>query len=229
VKHYSQSFNNNSASKIASGVQISVLSKANGIVPGTYFGDIYKVTQTFNITQSSGRTVVDVWPRNSSSTLYGAQPVVDVENCKLVSFNQTTAVMEGFIFDIQTNSLGQGVYRWLPSTGLNGQGTMALTVYSDDPLANSINKLTFDANSARVVPNPSNGNFYLMFNQKTSENLNIEIKDVNGKVIYFRHLGFISNGQHEIIVDDAELKEGIYICNIFSKNGSLTKKVVVVK
>jgi hypothetical protein len=79
------------------------------------------------------------------------------------------------------------------------------------------------------VPNPSNGNFYLMFNQKTSENLNIEIKDVNGKVIYFRHLGFISNGQHEIIVDDAELKEGIYICNIFSKNGSLTKKVVVVK
>lgn len=229
VRHYSQNFNNNTATKIASGVRINVSVWANGIAAGNYIGDVYRVTRTFNITPPSGRTILDVWSRNSSSTLYGNQPVIAEENCRVVSWNQTSATMEGYIFDIQTNIIGQGIFKWLPSQGLNGSGTMALTVYSDDPVATSVNDLPFDSDLARVIPNPSDGNFSLLFNLKSTEDLTIEVLDLTGKVIQTRSLGKTFAGHQNLSIDASQLNSGFYFCKLSTPKGSFTKKISIVR
>ena len=164
VKHYSQKFDNSSAAPIASNTQIDLLEGYNGIAAGVYWADIYEVEQNFDITQPSGRTIIDVWKRNSSSTLVANEnPLIPETNCIVSSWNSTSAKMKGYIYLIRTNMFGQTLNKWIPNHGLAGQGIMALTVYSEDPLANSIETLPIDNKLVRIVPNPSNGKFTLMF------------------------------------------------------------------
>jgi hypothetical protein len=137
--------------------------------------------------------------------------------------------MEGYIFDIQTNIIGQGIFKWLPSQGLNGGGNMALTVYSEDPVATSVTDLPFDSELARVVPNPSDGNFSLLFNLKSTEDLTIEILDLSGKVIQTNNLGKAFAGHQNISIDASQLNSGFYFCKLSTSKGSFTKKISIVK
>lgn len=229
VRHYTQNFNNSSATLVGTNVQITVVQGGNGVAAGTYFGDVYEVTQNFNITQPTGRTIIDVWKRNSSSTLYGNLPLITEANCEVISWDQNTAVMRGYIFDIKTNILGQAVNRWLPSHGLSGTGTMALTVYSEDPLATNVVKIPIDQNFARVVPNPSNGNVSLMFTLLKPTNLGVQITDLTGKVVFSRAMSWETDGHKNIDLDLQNLKSGIYFCNIQTDEGVISKKISIVR
>jgi len=229
VRHYSQTFNNNSGTKIGSNVQITVAVGANGVAAGTYFGDVYEITQTYNITQPSGRTILDVWKRNSSSTLWGNQPVVSEVNSNVTTWSQTSATMRGYIFEIKTNVIGQSINKWLPSNGLNGTGRMSLTVYSEDPLATGVKDMAIDKNFARVVPNPSNGNFTLMFTLLHSTNLGIEVTDITGKIVYSQAMKQAYDGHQEIELNLQNLNAGMYICNIRTTEGTVTQKISIVK
>ncbi len=229
VRHYTQTFNNSSATKIGSNTQIQVVQGANGIAAGTYIGDVYEITHTFNISQPSGRTILDVWKRNSSSTLYANQPVIAEVNSIVSSWDQTTATMKGYIFDIKTNIIGQSVNRWLPSHGLSGTGRMSLTVYSEDPLASGISMIPIDNNFTRVVPNPSNGNPTIMFTLSKTTELGIEVTDITGKVVYSQPMQKISEGHQEIELQLQNLNSGIYICNLRTNSGTVSQKISIAK
>jgi subtilisin family serine protease len=229
ARHYSQNFNNSSATLISTNVQITVVQGGNGVAAGTYFGDVYEVTQNFNISQPAGRAIIDVWKRNSSSTLYGNLPVIAEANCEVISWNQNTAVMRGYIFDIKTNILGQAVNKWLPSHGLSGTGTMALTVYSENPTATSVVKIPIDQNFARVVPNPSNGNVSLMFTLLKPTNLGVQITDLTGKIVFSKEMSWETDGHKNIDMDLQYLKSGIYFCNIQTDEGVISKKISIVR
>lgn len=229
VRHYTQTFNNNSGTKIGSNVRIVIAQGANGVAAGTYFGDVYEITQTYNITQPSGRTILDVWKRNSSSTLWGNQPVVSEANSNVTAWNQTSATMKGYIFEIKTNILGQPINRWLPSNGLSGTGRMSLTVYSEDPLASGIKTIPIDKNLARVIPNPSNGIFTIMFTLLKSTELGIEITDLTGKVVYSQPMQKTMDGHLEIELQLQNLNSGMYICNLRTSEGTVSQKISIVK
>jgi hypothetical protein len=229
VRHYTQTFNNSSAAKIGSNTQIQVVQGANGIAAGIYIGDVYEITHTFNISQPSGRTILDVWKRNSSSTLYANQPVIAEVNSIVSSWDQTTATMKGYIFHIKTNNIGQSVNRWLPSHGLNGTGRMSLTVYSEDPLASGISMIPIDNNFTRVVPNPSNGNPTIMFTLSKTTELGIEVTDITGKVVYLQPMQKISEGHQEIELQLQNLNSGIYICNLRTNSGTVSQKISIAK
>jgi len=229
VRHYTQTFNNNSGTKIGSNVQIQVAQGANGIAAGTYFGDVYEITQTYNITQPSGRTIIDVWKRNSSSTLWANQPVIPEVNSNVTTWNQTSATMKGYIFEIKTNILGQSINKWLPSNGLNGTGRMSLTVYSEDPLATGVKNIPIDKNFARIIPNPSNGIFTIMFTLLKSTELGIEVTDLTGKVVYSQPKQKTTDGHQEIELQLQNLNAGIYFCNLRTSEGTVSQKISIVK
>jgi hypothetical protein len=229
VRHYSQTFNNNSGTKIGSNVQIQVAQGANGVAAGTYFGDVYEITQTYNITQPAGRTIIDVWKRNSSSTLWGNQPVISEVNSNVTSWNQTSATMKGYIFEIKTDILGRVINKWLPSGGLNGTGRMSLTVYSENPFATGIKDIPIDKNFARVVPNPSNGNFTIMFTLLKSTDLGIEVTDLTGKVVYSQPMLKTMDGHQEIELQLQNLNAGMYSCNIRTTEGTVSQKISIIK
>lgn len=229
VRHYN-SPSSASNSYQSTNVQLVLSEPLNGLAAGTYIGDVVRVDATFNITQPTGRTIIDVWGRNSSSSLWGANnPIVPEVNCQLVSWNQTTAQMRGFYIHLKTTLSGQNVNTWFPSQ-LGTPYDMALTVYSEDPLAtSSINELPFDSDLARVVPNPSDGNFSLLFNLKSTEDLTIEVLDLSGKVIQSKNLGKTFAGHQNIEIDANQLNSGFYFCRLSTSKGSFTKKISIVK
>ncbi len=230
VRHYNQNFNNNSATKIASNVQMHLISRTNGLAAGVYFGNVYEITRTFNITQPTGRTIIDVWKRNSSSTLYGNVPIIPEANCVVSSWSQTSATMRGYIFEINMNIIGQQINTtWLPSHGLKGTGKMSLTVYSEDPLASGIKTIPIDKNFARIIPNPSNGNFIIMFTLLKSTELGVEVTDVTGKVVFSQPMLMTTDGHQEIELQLQNLSAGLYICNLHTTEGSISKKLSIVK
>jgi hypothetical protein len=229
VRHYNQTFNNNAGTKIGTNVTITVAQGENGVAAGTYFGDVYEVTSTFNITQPSGRNIIDVWKRNSSSTLYANQPVISESNCNVVSWNQTSAVMKGYIFHIKSNIMAQSINRWMPTHGLNGTGTMSLTVYSQDPLANSLDEKSIDKNLIRIIPNPSNGNFKVQFALLKNTDLHIEITDLTGKIVYSNSIQKSAFGHQEVDLKLQHLNAGLFFCNIITAEGIFSQKLSIVK
>jgi len=231
VRHYSQP-NSTTNTYQSTNVQLVLTEPTNGLVAGTYIGDVVRVDATFNITQPTGRTIIDVWGRNSSSSLWGGNnPIVPEVNCPLISWNQTSAQMRGFMFHFKTNLAGQNVNTWLPSQpGSTTSNNLALTVYSEDPLAtSSVNELPFDSDLARVIPNPSDGNFSLLFNLKSTEDLTIEVLDLSGKVIQSKNLGKTFAGHQNIEIDANQLNSGFYFCRLSTSKGSFTKKISIVK
>jgi subtilisin family serine protease len=230
VRHYLKSFNNNSSTKIGTNVQIIVGETTNGIVPGTYIGDVYEITQNFNITQPSGRIVLDVWGRNSSSTLLGPQPVSPEVNSVITSWNQTSATMKGYIYFINSDLGGNKFNRWLShnNTSLYGSGKMQLTVYSHHSTA-STNEMPINKNLVQILPNPSNGDFKIKFTLIKSTNLEIEVTDLAGKIVYSHPIGTTNYGFNEISLNLNNLNTGMYICNIQTTEGIISKKITLIK
>ncbi len=232
VKHYDQTFINSPSisNKILSNTVITLAQGTNGLGIGQYIGDVWEVTRTFNITQPAGRTIVDVWKRNSgSSTLYGSMPIIPETNCEVVLWNQTSATMSAYIYDLKTTISGAGVHQWLPSSGLNGNETMSLTVYSDNPTATDVEKILMEKDFLRVVPNPSNGSFTIMFTLPKPTQMGLEVTDLAGKIVYNSPQQKVVDGYKEILLDLQNLATGVYICNIKTSEGTISQKICIVK
>jgi hypothetical protein len=231
IRHYNSTFNNNLASKISSNISLVLNETTEGVKAGTYNGDVYEITRNFNISQPTGRTILDVWTRNSNSTLFASHPIVPEVNCSLTSWNQSTATMKGYIYYLNTNSTGQKINKWFPSsaTGLNGTGKMAITVYSDDPLSNGNQNGTPMDKLFNIAPNPSQGIFSIQFNLIKQTDLNIEITDMTGKIMYYNTFINKSIEQQELNLELSHLNQGLYVCNLRTTHGTISKKIMIIK
>jgi Secretion system C-terminal sorting domain len=70
-----------------------------------------------------------------------------------------------------------------------------------------------------ISPNPSNGDFDLMFNiQEDNQLTDIGLFDTNGKqIVNIAHQEF-GKGQHALKLDLGNLPNGIYVCKLFNNN-----------
>jgi hypothetical protein len=106
---------------------------------------------------------------------------------------------------------------------------MSLTVYSEDPLATGVKNIPIDKNFARVIPNPSNGIFTIMFTLLKSTELGIEVTDLTGKVVYSQPKQKTTDGHQEIELQLQNLNAGIYFCNLRTSEGTVSQKISIVK
>ncbi|MDI1234081.1 MAG: S8 family serine peptidase [bacterium] len=227
IRHYKQTFNSSTASLISTTYPnlFTIVKK-------------YKLTKVFNITQPSGRTILDVWKRNSSSTLYGSGSTDEV-NCEVISWNQTSATMEGYIYhSITTRTIyvnghptPHTIDKWWPITaaGLNSKEEMDLTVYSEDPLATNMNSISIKSELVRLFPNPNNGNFTIAFGLLKNTTVLIELTDACGKIVYKSAVNKEMEGHIEYNIETANLRSGLYFCNIITSEGKICKKITIIK
>ncbi len=90
----------------------------------------------------------------------------------------------------------------------------------------SLNKKK-ELNSFLLFPNPNNGNMSLLYTLITTENAEVKIFDVTGKLIYKSNINN-QNNRAEINVDG--IKEGIYYYKIENGNTTLkADKLVIIK
>ena len=228
VKHYSQIYSNkNSNTIIAKNQKIKVNYPSGNLVPGGYFGNTIEVNIDVDITQPSNRTILDVWKRNS-----GASPINLIDGGPeqtLVSWNQKTAKIKIIIYQITSNSLGQQMNEWIPSGGLLGIDKVALTVYSEDKTVTSSLEKAIEEDYVRIVPNPSNGDFRLLFSLLKDSNLSIQIIDMAGRIIHKIPVKYESEGHKEYFLDLNNLQNGIYNCSILTNEGIINKKISILR
>lgn len=230
IDHQVQYIGLNTGTKVGDNVLITLAKGGNGLSAGNYYGDVYEYSRTFKIHQPSGRTVLDVWGLNSTSNLYGPQPVVAEPNCAVISWDQNTAVMRGYFYVIKYNFLGQQINTvTFPAGGFGQQGVMSLSVYSEDPMASSILKHSVNEDKVRITPNPSNGNLTVNFALLKSTNLSLEISDMSGKIIYSNYIGQTNEGNLEFSISLTDIDSGYYICKILTNEGIIRKKIAIVK
>ncbi len=83
--------------------------------------------------------------------------------------------------------------------------------------------------SITASPNPANNSIRISFNLPKSGLTNVEISDVNSRMIHKLHTGFLESGQHIFVWDTKAIPTGVYFCKISSKNFNESVKIIVEK
>lgn len=77
-----------------------------------------------------------------------------------------------------------------------------------------------------LAPNPTKGEFYLLIDAKLTEQFNMDVTDVTGRILYNKPLDVI-NGFNSITISDLKLSSGIYFVNLVYKNEKITRKLII--
>lgn len=92
-------------------------------------------------------------------------------------------------------------------------------------LATSLSEIEKQNFNFSVSPNPSNGNFKIMYLLPQNKSGTFQILDITGKQVFKSNLPQWSTLQN---IDVDFLKNGVYSCLITSNNFSVNKKVVII-
>lgn len=138
--------------------------------------------------------------------------VAPVETISAVTYAQKT-----FTFTPTTTGVH---YLGFHATSPINNGTQAL-VLDDVTVTQTLGVKDFSANRFSVYPNPSNG-LVTVNNTLNALISNVQITDLNGRIV--KTDNFASST--EIQVNISDLSAGVYMMNINSDQGSVTKKIV---
>ena len=230
---------------------------AYNIPAGNYYGDIYEITQTINITQPQYRGVLDVWKLNSISNLYGndinnatiQSNIIAGPNCEVISWNQTSATMRGYVYQLKkkvgNNNQLLNFNEWIPATAKNANAIckMALTAYTapssviniPPPYSNKKAESTSSrdassndiAESISIYPNPVKDRFTLQFSLPSSSQVKIELRDMTGKIVYEMPIDSENEGVKKYNINCTSLNTGFYICHLITDSYSVSRKLII--
>lgn len=88
------------------------------------------------------------------------------------------------------------------------------------------NNLSLD-NSLSLFPNPANTSTTLVF-EANADNAHVEIVNMAGQNVFSQNLGTV-NGQTKITIPTSNFENGLYIVNLRSNNGVVSKKLSVIR
>ena len=78
-------------------------------------------------------------------------------------------------------------------------------------------------------PNPFNPSTTIDFSLNSFSDLEINVYDVNGRLVENLYSGFKSPGTHKVVWDATGFSAGIYIVNMVSKKSSETLMITLIK
>ena len=79
------------------------------------------------------------------------------------------------------------------------------------------------------IPNPCNSTTAIQFTLSSSEQVSLDLYDINGRVVLNILHGFISEGTHRLNIDASSLHDGVYYYTLQTSTGKLTRKMIVVR
>ncbi|HTF03494.1 MAG TPA: T9SS type A sorting domain-containing protein, partial [Bacteroidia bacterium] len=83
-------------------------------------------------------------------------------------------------------------------------------------------------NAFDVYPNPAQDNTMIEFSLEERDHINVEIVDLNGKIVQSVYNGDLASGIHRFPVQTAELSSGIYLVRLVTDDGKyLTRRLVI--
>jgi hypothetical protein len=228
VKHYSGKFGQHNK-QIFVTKNVRLLEPYGNITTaGIYIADIYRVELAINISQPMGRQILDVWKRAAKSdAVSSSTDITGYRNIEIIDFDQNEAKVRGTVFHITGTLSGQTMNQWIPETGLDADAKMEISVYTEDKSSTRALSISINDTYARIIPNPNEGNFKVLFMLEKDTNLGIQVIDLNGKVVYAIPSMFQAEGHKEIDLNLTHLPKGIYVCNLLTSENIVSKKIVI--
>ncbi len=101
----------------------------------------------------------------------------------------------------------------------------SITDIGDDNLANVPDRFNLFQN----YPNPFNPTTNISFSLSQKSSVRIEIVNINGQLVDVKNLGIMPVGTHQIEYDASKLSSGVYFYRMTTDNGSVSKKMVLLK
>ena len=80
--------------------------------------------------------------------------------------------------------------------------------------------------SIKYFPNPSNGKFYIEFESIELDNMQIQIISMKGEEVFKKEI-ILNNGIYKGIVEMDNIPSGIYLMNLISDKGFITKRISI--
>lgn len=98
-----------------------------------------------------------------------------------------------------------------------------------DPVALGVGEATLSTDRATVYPNPTTSEAIISFTLKQSTMLNVELTDMQGRVVYTTEPQQYNVGNQQIKMPVQELATGIYIYTVMNEAGEILAKGQLVK
>lgn len=115
-------------------------------------------------------------------------------------------------------------------TWFSDQGTPALRLTMDNDPATSVEELeALNVSLSQNIPNPANGITTIQFALEESLDIDFQMIDNMGRVVYSERMGKLAPGQHEINLDASDFTPGIYQYSLISEGRRSTKSMVIAK
>jgi len=125
-----------------------------------------------------------------------------------------------FVYDNDTSDLYRVVF-----TGFGGMGN-GKAYFNKEILQNvSVNDIENEVKLS-IYPNPTKGNVTLLLDYPTNDNIEVEIHNIAGKVVY-KNVISLSSGFNQKQLDLRSLTNGLYILNIKNAKFNTAQKLVI--
>ena len=181
--------------------------------------DNYSVTVTNN-----GNQAVD-----SINVTFNPNPVVDLGADTIVTVDSLLldagAGFDSYLWStgetsqtIYVNNTGTYSVTVIDINGCSGSDTVTVTINTD------INDLVNNCNIS-IYPNPSNGKFSVIIKSNKTQNVVLELYDINAHVIYKKYIYGLTTFNKSL--DISELSKGIYYLRVKTNDNVKVKKVVI--
>ena len=98
----------------------------------------------------------------------------------------------------------------------------------EDYSINVMNELSVDEeelNGFVIYPNPSNGQFNIVFNTSTNSPVNMTVFDIRGREVF--NNSFVSSATVNKTINLGNVQAGVYLLNVSEGSKSVTKKIIV--
>jgi Zn-dependent metalloprotease len=111
-----------------------------------------------------------------------------------------------------------------PITGSQGDNSFLDNIYLTDELISSVEELA--AGTFSIFPNPNNGQFVIQLMDGFNDSYNLRILDAMGRQVFYSS-DDASEINRTISIDARDLSSGIYMINLNTDDGQLSKKILI--
>ena len=78
-----------------------------------------------------------------------------------------------------------------------------------------------------TFPNPASDELHLRFVLNTTQEVNVDIYDINGRLISQSYHGLLVPAEHDISIDLSQWEKGLYFLKFRAGSQLISKKIIV--
>jgi len=223
VKH--SSLASSSGTTVLVDEPIYLLTNMFGLANGTYIADLHHYTWTYIDVLPSTHEIIDFWPVDARTVKGVSSTTIPTGVRWMNAIPDITLGENTASYDVETYAwwVKSGVFKWIPENPVNFKFGYSLHV--DNTLVGGEEDLE-DSINVNLYPNPSNDIINITFSQTEAADVQMEIRDPQGKVVATHYLEKKSAGGQTLAINVANLPKGMYILRLTADGQTITRKFV---